>query len=70
MLGVLFRLFKLAWYLIWLPVHIVLYFISLTVAVVLMVVDLPLWVLFGKYGMLSDRGLYWNTYHLDKLFGD
>lgn len=70
MVGVLFRLFKCAWYLIWLPVHVVLYFISLTVVVFLMVIDLPLWVLLGKYGVLSDSALTWNTYHLDKMFGE
>ncbi|QZI93236.1 hypothetical protein SIPHO075v1_p0013 [Vibrio phage PS65A.1] len=70
MLGVLCRLFKIAWYLLWLPVHIVTVFVTCIIACTLMVLDIPLWVLFGKYGILSDLPLAWHHFHLDKLFGD
>lgn len=70
MFGILFRLFKLAWYLTWLPVHIVMLFVASVIALTLMVVDLPLWVLFGRYGILSDLPSAWGGYHLDKIFGD
>lgn len=70
MLGVLFRLFKLAWYLIWLPVHIAMVSIAAIVACLLMVIDIPLWVLFGRYGILSYKIGPWHTYHLDKILGE
>lgn len=70
MLGVIFRLFKLVWYLVWLPVHIVMVFVTAIIGVTLMVVDVPLWVLFGKYGILSDLPIAWHHFHLDKILGD
>lgn len=70
MLGVLFRLFKLAWYLIWLPVHVVMVFVTLILTCALMVVDIPLWVLSGKYGIMSGLPLAWHHFHLGKLFGE
>lgn len=70
MLGMIFRLFKLTWYLLRLPVHIAMVFVTSIIACALMVLDIPLWILFGKYEVLSDTPLAWHDFHLGKIFGD
>lgn len=70
MTGILFRLFKLSWYLLLLPVHIVMAFAAGITTCALMLVDIPLWVILGRYGLLSDPATEWTVYHVDKIIGD
>lgn len=70
MFGVIFSLFKLAWYLLWLPAHVLMVVVAGIISCALMVVDIPLWVLVGRYGILSDKTITWFEYHEGKVFGD